>query len=83
MAHDRCSAAVEDLLDQEEDLEEALLEELQEQQSVYQYDCEYDHHHHHHGYSSDYTYPDIKGGLSYPYPSYPHDRRPSAVDVAI
>lgn len=81
MAHDRCSAAVEDLLDQEEDLEEALLEELQEQQSVYHYDCEYNHHHH--GYTSDYTYPDIKGGFPYPYPSYPHDRRPSAFDVTI
>ncbi|KAL6248538.1 hypothetical protein RBB50_004793 [Rhinocladiella similis] len=90
MAHDRCSATVEDLLDQEEDLEEALLEELREQQSVNRYECEYDHH----GYASrEYLYPDIKDSsycdsysypYAYPYPyPYSQERRPSAVDVAI
>ncbi|EXJ78837.1 hypothetical protein A1O1_09239 [Capronia coronata CBS 617.96] len=38
MAHDRCSAAVEDLLDEEEDLEECLLKDLQEVQYGYDYD---------------------------------------------
>jgi len=76
MAHDRCSAAVEDLLDQEEDLEEALLEDLQKQQSVYDYDCDQ-------SPASQYTYPDINGySYSHPY-SYPQERRVSAVDVAI
>lgn len=37
MAHSRCSAAVEDLLDQEEELEEALLKDLQEQQYAHEY----------------------------------------------
>ncbi|KIX08661.1 uncharacterized protein Z518_03318 [Rhinocladiella mackenziei CBS 650.93] len=41
MAHDRCSAAVEDLLDQEEELEEALLKDLQEQQYAYEYEYGY------------------------------------------
>ncbi|KIV87824.1 hypothetical protein PV11_03344 [Exophiala sideris] len=53
VAHDRCSAAVEDLLDQEEDLEEELLEELQDQ-----YDYDY-------GYASQYAYSDTK---TYDYP---------------
>ena len=71
IAHDRCSAALEDLLDQEEDLEEALLEDIQEQQTTaYDYDYGY-------GYASQYSYPGIKGY------AYPQERRPSMVDVAI
>ncbi|OCT45336.1 hypothetical protein CLCR_06333 [Cladophialophora carrionii] len=47
MAHDRCASAVEDLLDQEEDLEEELLKDLEDQHyGCYQYD-----------YSSQYSYP--------------------------
>ncbi|KAK5232801.1 hypothetical protein LTR99_009114 [Exophiala xenobiotica] len=73
IAHDRCSAALEDLLDQEEDLEEALLEDIQEQQTTaYDYDYNYGY-----GYASQYSYPDTKGY------AYPQERRPSFVDVAI
>ncbi len=46
MAHDRCSAAVEALLDQEEELEEDLLKDLQEQQ--------YDHEYHYGSYYGSY-----------------------------
>jgi hypothetical protein len=84
MAHDRCAAAVEELLDQEEDLEEMLLNHLQEQQFVYDYEREYA--------SSQYSYPDTKGyGYSdasrHGYSDtnnygYPQERRPSIVDVA-
>lgn len=41
MAHDRCSAAVETLLDQEEDLEEELLKEIEEAQYAYEYEHDY------------------------------------------
>lgn len=41
MAHDRCSAAIEDLLDQEEDLEEELLKDIQEMQYVHEYETGY------------------------------------------
>jgi hypothetical protein len=75
IAHDRCSAALEDLLDQEEDLEEALLEDIQEQQTTaYDYDYSYNYGY---GYASQYSYPDTKGY------AYPQERRPSFVDVAI
>ena len=40
-AHDRCSAAVEDLLDQEEELEEELLKDMQEMQYVHEYEYGY------------------------------------------
>jgi hypothetical protein len=46
LAHDRCSQAVENLLDQEEDLEEELLRDLQDQHYDYQY-----------GSNSQYSYP--------------------------
>ncbi|KAK5044790.1 hypothetical protein LTR84_010446 [Exophiala bonariae] len=41
MAHDRCSAAIEDLLDQEEELEEELLKDIQEMQYVHEYETGY------------------------------------------
>lgn len=69
IAHDRCSAAVEDLLDQEEDLEEALLEEIQEQQALYDYD---------YAYASHYACPDATKTYD-----HPQERRPSMVNVAI
>ncbi|ETI21626.1 hypothetical protein G647_07973 [Cladophialophora carrionii CBS 160.54] len=47
MAHDRCASAVEDLLDQEEDLEEELLKDLEDQH----YGCYY------YSYTSQYSYP--------------------------
>lgn len=68
MAHDRCAAAVEQLLDQEEDLEEALLEDMQEQQALHE--CDY-------GYPEQYGYSEGKSH------AYPQERRPSMVDVAI
>ncbi|KIV93227.1 hypothetical protein PV10_04458 [Exophiala mesophila] len=39
MAHDRCSQAIEDLLDREEDLEEDLLRDMEEMQYVADYEC--------------------------------------------
>ena len=45
MAHDRCAQAVEDLLDQEEELEEELLRDLEDQHYDYQF-----------SYSSQYSY---------------------------
>jgi hypothetical protein len=68
LAHDRCSAAVEHLLDQEEDLEEALLEDMQQQQAIYE--CDY-------GYGAQYTYSDPTGC------AYPQERRPSMIGLAI
>ncbi|EXJ56072.1 hypothetical protein A1O7_09003 [Cladophialophora yegresii CBS 114405] len=47
MAHDRCASAVEDLLDQEEDLEEELLKNLEDQH----YGC------HRYNYASQYSHP--------------------------
>jgi len=41
MAHDRCSAAVEDLLDQEEELEEELLKDMEELQYMHEYESGY------------------------------------------
>jgi hypothetical protein len=41
MAHDRCSAAIEDLLDQEEELEEELLKDIQELQYMHEYESGY------------------------------------------
>jgi len=37
LAHDRCAQAVEDLLDQEEELEEVLLKDLENQHYDHQY----------------------------------------------
>ncbi|KAL2429606.1 hypothetical protein ABEF95_008105 [Exophiala dermatitidis] len=75
MAHDRCSAAVEDLLDQEEELEESLLRDLDlqaaaEAQNQGVATCDYD-----------YCYCDYRIGYS----GHPlsHQRRPSVVNVAI
>ncbi|KAL2396732.1 hypothetical protein ABEF93_002008 [Exophiala dermatitidis] len=75
MAHDRCSAAVEDLLDQEEELEESLLRDLDlqaaaEAQNQGVATCDYD-----------YCYCDYRiGYLGHP---LSHQRRPSVVNVAI
>ena len=63
MAHDRCAQAIEDLLDQEEDLEEDLLKDFQESRYDYQY-----------GYTSHYSY--STSSSSYP---HSHERRPSMV----
>ncbi|KAL2429581.1 hypothetical protein ABEF95_007510 [Exophiala dermatitidis] len=75
MAHDRCSAAVEDLLDQEEDLEESLLRDLDLQAAAEAQNqgfatCDFD-----------YRYCDYRMGYSGHSPS--HQRRPSVVNVAI
>jgi hypothetical protein len=69
MAYDRCSDAVEDLLDQEEALEEALLEEIQEMQYVHEYECDY---------YGDTQY--LGSGWA---TNHPQERRPSMVDIAI
>ncbi|EXJ84100.1 hypothetical protein A1O3_04767 [Capronia epimyces CBS 606.96] len=67
MAHDRCSDAVEDLLDQEEDLEECLLRDLLEsQEDTYDSDSDYD-----------YT----QFGYAVPPDYYQQERRPSLIDV--
>lgn len=52
MAHDRCAQAIEDLLDQEEDLEEDLLKDLQDQ-------------HYNYSYSSQYNYPTSSPAYGY------------------
>lgn len=39
MAHDRCSQAIEQLLDEEEELEEELLRDMEEMQYVAEYEC--------------------------------------------
>ncbi|OAG37283.1 hypothetical protein AYO21_08468 [Fonsecaea monophora] len=65
LAHDRCATAVEDLLDQEEDLEEELLRDLQEQQYDYSY-----------SYDTQYAYSSGPGAYGYTY-----ERRPSMVHV--
>ncbi|KIW33478.1 uncharacterized protein PV07_00324 [Cladophialophora immunda] len=65
LAHDRCATAVEDLLDQEEDLEEELLRDLQEEQ----YDLSY-------SYDTQYSYPSDSVAYGYTY-----ERRPSMVHV--
>jgi len=63
MAHDRCMTAVEDLLDQEEDLEEELLRGLHNQHYSYQYS---------HGSQYGYYASSSSDG-------YSHGRRPSMV----
>jgi len=64
MAHDRCAQAVEDLLDQEEDLEEELLKDLQDQHYDYHYS----------NYNSQYSYPTSSATYQ-----YSHERKPSLV----
>ncbi|EXJ63272.1 uncharacterized protein A1O5_11593 [Cladophialophora psammophila CBS 110553] len=65
LAHDRVATAVEDLLDQEEDLEEELLRDLQEQQYDYSYN-----------YGPQYAYSSASAVYG-----YSHERRPSMVHV--
>ncbi|OQU97437.1 hypothetical protein CLAIMM_03367 [Cladophialophora immunda] len=65
LAHDRCATAVEDLLDQEEDLEEELLRDLQEEQYHLSY-----------SYDTQYSYPSDSVAYGYTY-----ERRPSMVHV--
>ncbi|KIW13818.1 hypothetical protein PV08_06598 [Exophiala spinifera] len=69
IAHHRCSATVEDLLDQEEVVEEALLEDLQQQELIY---LDYNQ-----SFASKYSSPLLRVY------AYPQPRRPSAVSVGV